>query len=123
MKDLNILVVEDSPLQLRIIVRTLEKLGYNNIIKASDGMDALGKIFADSVDLIITDWEMPKMNGLKFINAVKENTEYENIPVLMITTKKAKSDIIMALKNGVDNYLGKPFTTLALEEKIKMVLK
>ena len=85
-------------------------------------MDALGKVFTNSVDLIITDWEMPKMDGLKLIKAVKENTEYENIPILMISTKKEKKAIIEALRNGVNNYLGKPFTSVALEEKIHAVL-
>ena len=123
MPDLNILVVDDSVTMRRIIVNSLGKLGYKNIIEAVDGKDALGKMYTEKVNFIITDWNMPEMNGLDFVNAIKEEASFKDIPILMVTTRSLKDDVVVALKAGVDNYVVKPFTPEVLKEKMDAVLQ
>ena len=113
------LVVDDSSTMRRIIKNTLSRIGYNDIIEAENGKDALEKF--ESVDIILTDWNMPEMDGLEFVKNVRSKNQ--SIPILMITTNAAKDDIIEALKNGVNNYIVKPFTPETLKEKIDSVLK
>jgi len=113
------LVVDDSSTMRRIIKNTLSRIGYNDIIEAENGKDALEKF--ESVDIILTDWNMPEMDGLEFVKNVRGKNP--SIPILMITTNAAKDDIIEALKNGVNNYIVKPFTPETLKEKIDSVLK
>ncbi len=123
MTDLQILVVDDSLTMRKIIINILGKLGYTNIIGANNGIDAIGKMYINQIGLILTDWEMPEMDGLSFIKAVREEVSFKEIPILVITKKREKKDIVKALKAGADNYLGKPFTEKDLEEKIHAILK
>ena len=123
MTDLQILVVDDSPTMRKVIINILGKLGYTNIIEANNGIDAIGKMYINQIGLILTDWEMPEMDGLSFIKAVREEVSFKEIPILVITKKREKKDIVKALKAGADNYLGKPFTEKDLEEKINAILK
>jgi len=122
MEKLNFLVVESSLTSRKIIVNCLRKIGYMSIIEATDGKDALGKMYTENIGCIITDWIMPSMDGLEFVRAVKKDISFKEIPVLMITTRGRKSDILAALKAGVDNYIIMPFTTEVLKEKIDAIL-
>lgn len=122
MNDLKILAVDDSPTMRRIIINTLKRAGYNNVAEASDGRDALAKMKVDNYNFVITDWNMPEMDGLTFVTQLRSSDEFKDTPVLMVTTRSVKEDILEAMKAGVNNYIVKPFTPETLSEKIKQVL-
>ncbi|MDH4155989.1 MAG: response regulator [candidate division Zixibacteria bacterium] len=119
---MKILAVDDSPTMRRIIVNTLKRAGYTDVVEASDGKDALAKLKVDKINLIITDWNMPEMDGLTLVSTLRAMDEYKDLPVLMVTTRSVKEDIVQALKAGVNNYIVKPFTPDTLKEKIENVL-
>ncbi len=123
MPELKILAVDDSPTMRRIIVNTLKRAGFNDVAEASDGKDALAKLKVDKYDFVITDWNMPEMDGLTFVTQIRSSDELKDMPVLMVTTRSVKEDIIEAMKAGVNNYIVKPFTPETLSEKIGQVLK
>ncbi len=122
MANLKILAVDDSPTMRRIIINTLKRAGYNDVVEATDGKDALAKLKGAGINFIITDWNMPEMDGLTFVNNLRSNDEYKELPILMVTTRSVKEDIVEALKAGVNNYIVKPFTPDTLKEKIEQVL-
>jgi len=113
------LIVDDSSTMRRIIKNSLKRIGFEDILEASHGKEAL-EIFQDA-DIILTDWNMPEMDGLEFVKNVR--LKDKSIPILMVTTNAAKDDIVEALKNGVNNYIVKPFTPETLKEKVEAVLK
>ena len=115
------LVVDDSPTMRRIVNNSLKGLGYTDVVEAEDGKDALAKI--EGIEFIITDWNMPNMTGLEFTRAVRGDDKYKNIPILMVTTRGVKEDIVEALQAKVNNYVVKPFTPTVLKEKIDQILK
>ena len=117
------LVVDDSLTMRRIVVNALKAQGYDQVIEAADGKDAVGKLVAEGATFIITDWNMPEMSGLDFCKWVRGNPQYEKLPILMITTRGNKDDVIEALKARVNNYIVKPFTPQGLKEKIEQILK
>jgi len=120
--NLKILAVDDSPTMRRIIINTLKRAGYSDVVEATDGKDALAKLKGAGINFIITDWNMPEMDGLTFVTTLRSNDEYKSLPVLMVTTRSVKEDIVEALKAGVNNYIVKPFTPDTLKEKIEQVL-
>ena len=117
---MKILVVDDSSTMRRIIKNTLARLNLKNIVEAEDGKDAFDKYKKDTFDLIITDWNMPEMNGLEFVKLVRN--ENQDIPIIMVTTEGGKKEVIVALKAGVNNYIVKPFTPQVLKEKLSIFL-
>ncbi len=120
---MKILVVDDSSTMRRIIVNTLNKLGYKDVVEAEHGLDALAKLKENpDVGLILTDWNMPEMDGLTFVQTLRRSKTFNKIPIIMITTMGAKEDIVKALKAGVNNYIVKPFTPQILKEKIEQTL-
>ncbi len=119
---MRILVVDDSSTMRRIIINTLNKLGYTQIIEASNGREGMDRLASAPVDLVITDWNMPEMTGIEFIRSIRGGDKTRNLPVLMVTTNAAKDDIVEALKAGVNNYVVKPFTPDTIKEKIEAVL-
>jgi two-component system chemotaxis response regulator CheY len=106
----------------RIIINTLKRAGFEDVIEASDGRDALAKMKVEKFNFIITDWNMPEMDGLSFVTALRGMAEYKSLPILMVTTRSVKDDIMEALKAGVNNYIVKPFTPETLKDKIEQVL-
>jgi two-component system chemotaxis response regulator CheY len=116
------LVVDDSSTMRRIIINTLNKLGFTDVVEASNGREGLDRLAANPVDLIITDWNMPEMTGIEFIRSLRGNEKLPQVPVLMITSNAAKDDIVEALRAGVTNYVVKPFTSDTMREKIESVL-
>jgi two-component system chemotaxis response regulator CheY len=116
------LIVDDSSTMRRIIINTLNKLGYQDFVEAANGREGLDRMATGGVDLIITDWNMPEMNGIDFIRAVRTSPGTKGVPVLMVTTNAAKDDIVEALKAGVNNYVVKPFTAETIKEKIDAVM-
>ncbi len=121
---LKFLVVDDSVTMRRIVVNTLKNLGYNDIVEAEDGKDALEKLQSTpGINFVITDWNMPNMTGLELTQAIRNNSEFSELPILMVTTRGVKEDIIQALKARVNNYVIKPFTPQVLQEKINQILE
>lgn len=122
MSDLFILIVDDSPTMRRIIKNTLERLGHKDSVEAGNGKEALQQLKEHPINFIVTDWNMPEMNGLEFVTELRSTPEYENLPILMITTRGMKDDVLQAVQAGVNNYVVKPFTPETLEQKISKLL-
>ncbi len=118
---MKILTVDDSSTMRRIIKNTLNRLGYTDVVEAEHGVDALAKM--SGVELVLTDWNMPEMDGLTFVKSLRSNPQYEGIPIIMVTTEAAKKEILEAIKSGVTDYIVKPFTPETLKEKITKVLE
>ncbi len=116
------LVVDDSATMRRIIVNSLDRVGYSDVVEADDGQAALARFGEGGIGFIITDWNMPNMSGLEFARAVRSETDIESIPILMVTTRGVKQDIIEALQARVNNYIIKPFTPQLLKEKIEQTI-
>mgnify|MGYP001210743623 CR=1 FL=1 len=123
MQDLKILAVDDSPNMRRIIVNTLRRAGFPDVMEATDGRDALEKMKVEDFDFIITDWNMPEMDGLTFVNNVRSTGAFESLPILMVTSGSVKADIERAMKAGVNGFIVKPFTPQTLVDKIKQVMQ
>ena len=115
------LVVDDSLTMRRIIINALQRIGYNDTVEASDGKEALEK-FDGSIGFVITDWNMPSMSGVEFARAVRSNSVGASVPILMVTTRGAREDIVAAVEAGVNNYILKPFTPSVLKDKIDRLL-
>jgi len=122
MADLKIIAVDDSPTMRRIIINTLKRAGFEDVIEACDGKDALAKMQVEKPNFVITDWNMPEMDGLTFVSNLRSSPEFKDVPILMVTTRSVKDDIMDAMKAGVNNYIVKPFTPDILKEKIESVL-
>jgi two-component system chemotaxis response regulator CheY len=117
------LVVDDSLTMRRIVVNALKTQGFEEVIEAGDGKDAVAKMMSEGAQFVITDWNMPEMNGLELAKWLRSNPQFENIPILMITTRGNKDDVIEAMKARVNNYIVKPFTPQGLKEKIDQIMK
>jgi len=120
---MKILCVDDSPTMRRIVINSLKRIGYAEIIEAGNGLEAIDMLKAEGADFIITDWNMPEMNGLDFVKVVRDTDAWKQIPILMVTTRSVQGDVIEAMKAGVNSYIVKPFTPPVLKEKIESVLK
>ena len=113
----------------RMYKRYLSQIGQEKIILANNGQDALRKVSTSnnneeaSFDLVLCDSNMPEMDGMGFIKAMKENPESKNIPIIMVTTETEKEKIIEAVRNGVSHYIVKPFTQDTLKEKIEQIIE
>ena len=115
------LIVDDSSTMRRIIINTLTKHGYETFLEAGNGREGLDRLGAGQIDLVITDWNMPEMNGIDFVRNLRSTPQGKSVPVLMVTTNAANADVAEALKAGVNNYVVKPFTAETLKEKINAV--
>ncbi|MEX1182133.1 MAG: response regulator [Gemmatimonadota bacterium] len=116
------LVVDDSATMRRIIVNTLQRIGFSQYVEAADGEEAL-KLFDASISCIISDWNMPNMSGIDFVRALRAREDGADVPVIMITTRSVREDIIDAAQAGVNNYVVKPFTPQVLRDKIEHVMR
>ncbi len=120
---LKFLVVDDSVTMRRIVANSLKTIGYDAFVEAGDGREALSKLSGDgSINFIITDWNMPDVSGLDLVKSVRSNDKLCKIPILMVTTRGLKDDIVEALQAKVNNYIVKPFTPQILREKIDQIL-
>ena len=115
------LVVDDSATMRRIVVNSLQRIGFNETVEAADGVEALAK-FDDSITFVITDWNMPNMSGTELTKALRLRGDGKNVPVLMVTARSVRDDILVAMEAGVNNYIVKPFTPQVLKEKIDAIL-
>lgn len=115
------LVVDDSATMRRIIVNSLQRIGHSDCVEAGDGREALDR-FDASIGFVITDWNMPNMSGIDFARSLRATAAGKTIPVLMVTTRSVREDIVAAVEAGVNNYIVKPFTPQVLKEKIDQIL-
>lgn len=120
---MKILVVDDFSTMRRIIKNLLRDLGFNNTSEADDGLTALPMLKSGNYDLLVTDWNMPGMQGIDLLKAVRADADenLKNIPVLMVTAEQKKEQIIEAAQAGVNGYIVKPFTALILKEKLEKI--
>lgn len=116
------LVVDDFSTMRRILKNLLNELGYTNIAVANDGSTALPILQQDSVDFLVTDWDMPGMSGIELLKSVRADQQLKNMPILMVTAEAQREQIIEAAKAGVNGYIVKPFTAEILKEKIEKIL-
>ena len=121
-KDLTVLVVDDFLTMRRIVRKILRDLDFQNIIEAEDGSAALDILKTTKVDLVVSDWNMPRMTGLELLKLVRSDDNIKDTPFLMVTAEAQKENIIEAVKAKVSNYIVKPFTAAILEEKLSKIV-
>ena len=120
-RDMKILVVDDFPTMRRIMRGLLKELGFTNVEEAEDGQDALGKLRQGSFDFVVSDWNMPRLDGLGLLKQIRLDTALRHLPVLMVTAEAKKENIIAAAQAGASGYVVKPFTAATLEEKLNKI--
>jgi len=122
-KDMKILIVDDFSTMRRIIKNLLRDLGFTNTHEADDGTTALPMLQGGNYDFLITDWNMPGMQGIDLLKAVRADAKLFGLPVLMVTAEAKKDQIVVAAQAGVNGYIVKPFTAEILSEKINKIFE
>ena len=122
-KNMKILVVDDFSTMRRIIKNLLRDLGFTNTQEADDGSTALPMLQNGNFDFVITDWNMPGMQGIDLLKAIRADDKLKHLPVLMVTAESKREQIIEAAQAGVNGYVVKPFTAVTLEEKINKIFE
>ncbi|MEW6646991.1 MAG: chemotaxis response regulator CheY [Pseudomonadota bacterium] len=122
-KNIKILIVDDFSTMRRIIKNLLRDLGFTNTAEADDGTTALPMLQSGSFELLVTDWNMPGMQGIDLLKAVRADPKLAHLPVLMVTAEQKKEQIIEAAKAGVNGYIVKPFTAQTLKEKLEKIFE
>ena len=120
---LKFLVVDDFSTMRRIVRNLLKELGYTNVDEAEDGAIALQKLNSGSFDFVVTDWNMPNMDGLTLLQTIRRTPQLKHLPVLMITAEAKKENIIAAAQAGESGYVVKPFTAVTLAEKLQKIFE
>lgn len=120
------LVVDDMPTMRELVKAQLRAMGYKSIVEANDGDEALGKVVqcyqtSEPIDVIVSDWNMPKMNGLDFLKQIRSSEKFAQLPFLLLTSESEKDQVTEAVLSGVSQYVVKPFAPKAFEEKLKIV--
>ncbi len=121
--DMKFLVVDDFSTMRRIVRGLLKEIGYNNADEAEDGSVALNMLKNQKYDFVVSDINMPVMNGFELLSAVKSDDNLKHLPVLMVTAEARKEDIVRAAKDGAAGYIVKPFTKATLEEKVQKIMQ
>jgi two-component system chemotaxis response regulator CheY len=121
--ELKFLIVDDFSTMRRIVRGLLKEMGCNNADEAEDGAVALNMLKAQRYDFVVSDINMPNMNGFDLLKAVKADEALRHIPVLMVTAEARKEDIVLAAQSGAAGYIVKPFTKATLEEKVQKILQ
>jgi two-component system chemotaxis response regulator CheY len=122
-KNMRFLIVDDFSTMRRILRNLLKELGFVNADEAEDGTIALQKLRHSSYDFVISDWNMPNMDGLALLQAIRADAALKTLPVLMVTAEAKKENIIAAAQAGASGYVVKPFTAATLDEKLNKILK
>lgn len=117
------LVVDDFSTMRRIVRNLLKELGYTNVDEAEDGSMALSKLKSESFDFVISDWNMPVMDGLDMLKNIRADSALSKLPVLMVTAEAKKENIIAAAQAGANGYVVKPFTAATLDEKLSKIFE
>ncbi|GAA0370338.1 chemotaxis response regulator CheY [Bowmanella denitrificans] len=122
-KNMKILVVDDFSTMRRIIKNLLKDLGFTNVQEADDGNTALPMLQQGDFDFVITDWNMPGMQGIDLLRAIRADDSLKHTPVLMVTAEAKKEQIVAAAQAGVNGYVVKPFTAATLKEKLEKIFE
>ncbi len=122
-QDLKFRVVDDFSTMRRIVRGLLKEIGCDAIEEAEDGVEALRTLRASKVDFVVSDINMPNMNGFELLKSIKADATLKHIPVLMVTAEARKEDIVLAAQSGAAGYIVKPFTKATLEEKVQKILQ
>jgi len=118
---MTVLVVDDFATMRRILKNIFRQLGFENVIETDDGTTALEALKNNKIDLIVSDWNMPKMTGLELLKTVRASDEYKAIPFLMVTAEAQKQNVLDAVQAGVSNYVVKPFTAEQISDKLEKI--
>ena len=121
--ELKFLVVDDFSTMRRIVRGLLKEMGCNNVDEAEDGAVALNMLKGARYDFVVSDINMPNMNGFELLKAIKAEDSLKHLPVLMVTAEARKEDIVLAAQSGAAGYIVKPFTKATLEEKVQKILQ
>jgi two-component system chemotaxis response regulator CheY len=124
MSDMNtkILVVDDSSTMRRILRATLMRIGFKDVTEAANGAEALVKCSEAQFEIVLTDWNMPEVDGLELTIKLRQKDNYKKVPIMMVTTEGGKQDVVEALMQGVSSYIVKPFTADILKAKMSDLL-
>ncbi|WP_247741818.1 chemotaxis response regulator CheY [Endozoicomonas sp. G2_1] len=122
-KNMRVLVVDDFSTMRRIVKNLLRDLGFTNIQEADDGSTALPMLQNGEFDFVVTDWNMPGMQGIDLLKAIRADAKLAHIPVLMVTAEAKKEQIVMAAQAGVNGYIVKPFTAATLKTKLDKIFE
>ena len=122
-KNMKVLVVDDFSTMRRIVKNLLRDLGFTNIQEADDGNTALPMLQGGNFDFVVTDWNMPGMQGIDLLKAIRADASLAHIPVLLITAEAKKEQIVMAAQAGVNGYIVKPFTAATLKTKLDKIFE
>jgi len=122
-KQIKILIVDDFSTMRRIIKNLLRDLGFNNTFEADDGNTALPMLKNGDYDFVVTDWNMPGMQGIDLLKEIRKDQALCHIPVLMVTAEAKREQIIEAAQSGVNGYIIKPFTAATLKEKLEKIFE
>ncbi len=117
------LVVDDFSTMRRIVRNLLKELGYSEVDEAEDGVQALQKLKSEKFDFVVSDWNMPNMDGLDLLKAIRADAALSSLPVLMVTAEAKKENIIAAAQAGASGYVVKPFTAATLDEKLAKIFE
>ncbi len=120
-KNMSFLVIDDFPTMRRIVRSLLKELGFTNVEEAEDGQDALNKLRAGNFEFVVSDWNMPNLDGLEMLKEIRADDALKELPVLMVTAEAKKENIIAAAQAGANGYVVKPFTAATLEEKLNKI--
>lgn len=124
--ELHFLVVDDFSTMRRIVANLLKELGYTRLSEAEDGKKALNllesKGAVSPISFVVTDWNMPEMDGLTLLQKIRSDPDLKDLPVLMVTAEAKRENIIAAAQSGADGYIVKPFTSATLKEKLDKIL-
>jgi two-component system chemotaxis response regulator CheY len=118
---IKVLVVDDFPTMRRIVKNLLKQIGFENIDETEDGVQALNKLKSGNYGLVVSDWNMPNMQGIDLLRKIRQDDALKEMPFLMVTAEAEKEKVIEAIKAGVDNYIVKPFTAEVLKEKLEKI--
>ncbi|HEX8883663.1 MAG TPA: chemotaxis response regulator CheY [Noviherbaspirillum sp.] len=122
-KNMRFLVVDDFPTMRRIVMSLLKELGYSNLTEAENGAEGLAKLRSSHFDFVVSDWNMPVMDGLTMLQHIRADAGLKHLPVLMVTAEAKKENIIAAAQAGASGYVVKPFTAATLQEKLAKIFE
>lgn len=122
-KGMKILVVDDFPTMRRIVRSLLKELGFTNVEEAEDGQEALSKLAGGGFEFVLSDWNMPNLNGLDMLKQIRADEALKSLPVLMVTAEAKKDNIVAAAQAGANGYIVKRFTAATLEEKLNKIFE
>jgi two-component system, chemotaxis family, chemotaxis protein CheY len=120
---MKIMVVDDFSTMRRIVKNVLKQLGFDNIEEAEDGAQAFAKLKNGGFEFMVSDWNMPNMDGLELLKAVRKDPQLKDLPILMVTAEAEKEKVVKAIQSGVNNYVVKPFTAEVFKEKMDRIFE